>query len=196
MRGRDNKTMIETEVLVEIYESFAKAQAALGQFEYCGVTKVVDTYYYDPLRNDLKPYKDGKLYASFRIREKAEDTFITYKNDHYARGIWQYSDEFEVKTDDLMTTISIVESLGFKQLLVIESEKHFYRFNDYEMALEVVTGLGIFLEIELKKEVDPSQVTQCKMEIMNFISLLDISVSQELNAGKPELYIQKNNLII
>lgn len=188
--------MIETEVLVELYEPFSKAQAALSGFEYCGVKRTVDTYYYDPLRNDLRPYKDGKLYASFRIRKKADEIYITYKNDHYVDGIWQYSDEYEIKTDDFMTTKSIVENLGLKQLLVIDSEKHFYRFGEYEIVLEVVANLGIFLEIELKKEINSSQVAQYKEEIMDIISSLDLSVSQELNAGKPELYIQKNNLVI
>lgn len=188
--------MIETEVLVEIYVPFSKAQAALSRFEYGGLKRTIDTYYYDPLRNDLKPYKDGKLYASFRIRQKAEDAFITYKNDHYVDGIWQYSDEYEIKTDDIITTKSIIENLGFKQLLVIDSKKHFYRFRNYEIVLEDVANLGIFLEVELKKEIDSSQVTLFKKEIMDFISSLGISVSQELNAGKPELYIQKNNLII
>lgn len=188
--------MIETEVLVEVYTPFGEVQEILAAFENCGAKKTIDTYYYDPLRVNLKPYTDGKLYASFRIRQKGEDTYVTYKNDHYSEGIWQYSDEYEVKTDDFASTKLIVENLQLKQLLVIDSEKYFYKYNDYEIVLELVKNLGVFLEVELKKQIDAEQVSQFKAEIMQFISSLGVSTSSELNAGKPELFIQKNGLVI
>lgn len=187
--------MIETEVLVEVYDSFERVQEVLDIFEKCGVKKTVDTYYYDPLRENLKPYADGKLYASFRIRQKGEDTYITYKNDHYLDGVWQYSDEYEVKTDDFLSTKLIVENLKLKQLLVIDSEKHFFKYGDYEIVLELVKDLGVFLEVELEKQIGAEQVSSFKAEIIQFISSLGISTSPELNAGKPELFIRKNGFI-
>ena len=108
--------MIETEVLVEVKESFKKAKTSLQEFNYYGLKKTIDTYYYDPLRSDLKPYSNGKLYSSFRVRQKGDDIFVTYKNDHYIEDIWQYSDEYEIKVDDLTSIKLILDNLGFKKL--------------------------------------------------------------------------------
>lgn len=188
--------MIETEVLVEVKESFEKAKVSLNKFTYCGFKRTIDTYYYDPLRTDLKPYSNGKLYSSFRVRQKGNDIFVTYKNDHYIEDIWQYSDEYETKIDNLTSMTYILENLGYKKLLVIDGEKHFYQFNEYEIVLENVTNLGVFLEVELKKEISPQQVHIYKENILHFIKDLNICTSSELNSGKPELYLQKNNIII
>lgn len=196
MPRKERHIMIETEVLVEVKESFKKAKTSLQEFNYYGLKKTIDTYYYDPLRSDLKPYSNGKLYSSFRVRQKGDDIFVTYKNDHYIEDIWQYSDEYEIKVDDLTSIKLILDNLGFKKLLVIDSEKHFYQFNEYEIVLENVKDLGVFLEVELKKEISSEQVHVYKEKILHFIKNLDICTSNELNSGKPELYLQKNNITI
>lgn len=188
--------MIEIEVLVEVFDDFERARQALRTYEFCGTKQTIDTYYYDPLRRNLKPYSDGKLYASFRVRQRADGNYLTYKNDHYLNGLWQYSDEFEVPVGDETTIGNILDALGLKKLLVIDSEKHIYKFQDYEIVLETVKELGTFLEVELKRKCDQSQVSQVKNEIQHFIGSLGISVSPELNAGKPELFLQKNHICI
>ena len=92
--------MIEVEILVEIFEDIESVKVKLDKFDFKAEKNIIDTYYYDPLREDLKPDKDEKLYASFRIREKENITQITYKNDIYKDGIWQYSDELETQVNN------------------------------------------------------------------------------------------------
>ena len=47
--------MKEIEILVEVYSNVEEVVKALEQFEYLGKKETIDTYYYDPLRKNLKP---------------------------------------------------------------------------------------------------------------------------------------------
>ena len=184
--------MIEVEILVEVFEDIEKVKSKLNRFELEAEKSIIDTYYYDPLRETLKPYKNGKLYASFRIREKEDFTEITYKNDFYKDGIWQYSDEFETKVDNSEIIKNIINNLGLKTLARLSSHKMFYKYNDYEIVLEKVENLGVFLEVELQNSDKYSDFMSEKENMQKFIDSLELNVSSELNCGKKELYIKKH----
>ena len=47
--------MKEIEILVEVYSPIEEVINILSKFKYLGTKEVVDTYYYDPLRKNLKP---------------------------------------------------------------------------------------------------------------------------------------------
>ena len=76
-----------------------------------------------------------------------------------------------------------------------QNEKDTYKYNDYEIVIENVKDLGIFMEVEYCTDED-IDVKKVKSEIQNFIDNLDIDVSKELNIGKPEMYINRHNISI
>lgn len=188
--------MIELEILVEIRDSYENAREKLKSFEVLKHTKIVDTYYYDPLRQQLKPDNTKKLYESFRVREKNDSNAITYKKDHYENDSWLYSDEYETSINNAKILKEILGNLGLKTLLVLESEKTYYKYKDYEIVLENVVDLGTFLEVELQKEISEDEVIDEKKKVQLIINKLGLNVSKELNAGKPELYLNKNHVKI
>lgn len=49
--------MKEIEVLVEVNSSYQEVINKLEQFEYIGIQETIDTYFYDPMRESLKPNK-------------------------------------------------------------------------------------------------------------------------------------------
>lgn len=186
--------MKEIEILVEVYENdIQRVKEVLKKFEYNGTSTIIDTYYYDPLRKELKPYEDNKLYSCLRIREKNGQVYLTHKNDVYEQGIWQYSDELETLVNDGDVLKSILCNVGFDKLLILHSTKQFYSHNNYQIVLEDVQNLGIFLEVELQYDGEVDYKLE-KRKIQAFIDALKISVSSELNSGKPELFIQKYDL--
>lgn len=67
-----------------------------------------------------------------------------------------------------------------------ESEK-------YEIVFEDVKDLGYFLEVEYCSQ-DEDDVIKIKKDIQTFIDSLSLAVSKELNMGKLELFLRKNNL--
>lgn len=183
--------MIELEVLVEVGATYEQALEALKHMSFAQESFTEDIYYFDPLRDTLQP-KDSRLYASFRLRQKGEKSFVTYKDDYFQGSTWLYSDEQETEIGDFITAQAILKKLGFRELVVLKNLKRIYNFGAYEIVLERVENLGVFLEVELKKQISERDVISEKTKIQHFIKSLDLNCSAELNCGKPELYLRRN----
>ena len=69
-----------------------------------------------------------------------------------------------------------------------------YTFKDYEIVIENVKDLGLFLEVEYCTDIDGD--VKMEKKIQEFINSLGINVSEELNIGKPEMYMKKHNIEI
>lgn len=184
--------MKEVEILVEVISPKDKVLEKLSAFSAKGEKKVLDIYYVDPLRENLKPDSSGQLKNSFRIRNKDGKTSMAYKIDHFDKlGIWTHSDEYEMEVSDINTSEQIVKNLGLVELVRIDNLKHTYETDNFEIVFEEVNGLGNFLEVELLKQVSDNEVLSAKENIRFFINSLNIETTRELNMGKPELMLRK-----
>lgn len=188
--------MIELEILVEVLDDYENAIHVLSKYEYVKEDTIIDKYFYDPLRQNLKPNSFGKTFECLRIRRTKNQDKITYKKDVYKNDIWQYSDENEIVIENADTMCRILNDLALKELLVINNHRKYYKYLDYEIVLEKVDDLGIFMEVEYKGDLEETQIPQKRKEIELFISGLGIKTSSELNAGKPELFIKKHKLFV
>ena len=182
--------MKEIEILVQVFADENTVLQKLSEFEFLGDKRTVDTYYYDPLRPELQPDNNGRLYACCRTRQKDGKNYITYKNDHFDGDTWLYSDEAETTVADMSTLCEIMNALGLRELIKIDNLKRTYRAGDYIIEFETVADLGLFLEVEYCTP-DDVDVAQIKSQIQTFIDNLGFAVSPELNAGKPELMLRK-----
>ena len=187
--------MKEIEILVEVYDDIEKIKEALQDFKYMGQKKTIDEYYYDPLRKELKPDEFGGLNHCLRIRQKNNECFVTYKDDIFENGKWLYSDEYETKVESSNIIREIFNKLGLIKFIEIDNVKETYIFEDYEIVIENVKDLGIFMEVEYCTS-DNVDIKEEKNKIQDFINSLGINVSEELNVGKPELYMKKHNIKI
>lgn len=183
--------MKEIEILVEVYSSLEEVKKVLSIFDYKGSKEVLDEYYYDPKRDNLKPDRENKLYECLRLRQKEDDYYITYKDDAFDNGKWLYSNEYETKVESIDITRNILNRLGFIKFIEIDNKKSIYEYDKYEITLEEVKDLGLFLEVEYCTN-DDVDVKKIKKEIQEFIDGLNINVSEELSMGKPELYLNRN----
>lgn len=183
--------MKEIEILVEVKSSREKALEALAQFETKGVKRTLDIYFYDPLRTDLQPDDNGGLLNAFRIRQKENEVSMAYKIDHFENENWSHSDEYETKVEDLETMNKIIEQLGLKELIRIDNEKHTFVTEQYEIVLEDVADLGLFMEVEKLEQVSDDKVSEVKDEIRTFLKNTGIEFGEEQTAGKPELMLRK-----
>lgn len=186
--------MREIEILSELYTDIDAARSVLSMFHCKGSKHTIDTYFYDKLRNNLQPTMSGKLLECCRLRERDGQFFVTYKVDHYSDKIWSYSDEYETEVQDITAMENIFKHLGLEKLVVIDNVKHTYESSEYEIVLEQVKDLGNFIEVEFKKDDGTLPVDVVKQNILKFISSLGLQVGDELNAGKPELLLNKKDI--
>ena len=184
--------MKEIEILVEVYDNINSIKEKFANFDYIGLKHTIDEYYYDPKRNELKPDKNNQLNHCLRLRAKNNDYSITYKDDVFENDKWLYSNEYETKVENIDIIREIFNKLGLKKFIVIDNKKETYKYKEYEIVIEDVKDLGLFMEVEYCTNEDVD-VKEIKKEIQNFIDSLNINVSKELNMGKPEMYIKKNN---
>jgi predicted adenylyl cyclase CyaB len=183
--------MKEIEILIKVLDKKSKVLKNLKKFKFLGIKKTLDVYFYDPLRGELKPNKSGALDRCFRLRQKDKKNFLVYKIDRFDNlKTWLYSDEYEVEVSDFKTTIKILKQLGFKVLVNIKNKKHTFLTNKYEIVLEDVENLGLFLEVECLAVNNKENINEVKKEIRSFIKSLDIKLGEELNVGKPELMLK------
>jgi len=187
--------MKEIEVLVEVYDDILSIKNIFEKFDYKGLKNTIDEYYYDPKRDTLKPDKDNQLSHCLRVRSKNNEYSITYKDDVFDNGKWLYSNEYETKVESIAMIKKIFNKLGLVRFIEINNKKETYTYNNYEIVIEEVKDLGIFMEVEYCTNEDVD-VKLIKKEIQNFIDSLELNVSEELNMGKPEMYMKKHNIHI
>ena len=115
--------MKEIEVLVKINAGIDKVKEVFKKFEYVDTQLVVDEYYYDPKRNNLKPDSNNQLSECLRLRKTGKKQLITYKDDVFDNGKWLYSNEYETEVKSIDTMKEILSRLGLKKLLVVKNNK-------------------------------------------------------------------------
>lgn len=181
----------EVEILWRLNTEIDDARQILCSIPYKGSKRTIDTYFYDPTRKDLQPDENGKIWKCLRVRNSDGAMSITYKNDHYNEGIWQYSDEHESQVSCDASVIKIIKELGLVELVIVDNIKHKYISLDgnYEVVLEQVANLGNFIEVEWKSTVD-GDISDIRDKIRQFVASLGVAIGDEMNAGKPELLIK------
>ena len=174
--------MKEIEVEVTFSNKKEEVIKKLSKYEYIGEKEICDIYYYDPLRDNLKPEDDLRLNETFRVRKTDKTCYITYKKQHFKGKLWIYSDEYETKIEDYDTIKNIISLLGLEPLITVHNKRKIYKYKNYEIELEDVEGLGIFIEVE-RMSTDKDEM-KIKEEIRDFIRSLKLKDVRELNIGK------------
>lgn len=182
--------MKEMEVLVTFDNTKDEVIDILSKFNLVGEKELFDTYYVDPLRENLKPENDLRLNETFRIRRNKEACFVTYKKQHFKGKLWIYSDEYETEVKDYKIMEKIISMLGLEALITVHNKRTVYKYMDYEIVFEDVENLGYFLEVE-KLSKDENDAMKVKEEIRDFIRSLKLKNVRELNIGKNQYLLSK-----
>ena len=175
--------MKEIEVEVAFDNTKEEVMKILSKFEFIGEKDIYDTYYFDPKRTNLKPESDLRLSETFRLRKKDDKCFITYKKQHFEGKLWIYSDEYETEVKDYDTMRKIIAMLELEPLINVHNKRRIYKYEDFEIELEDVEGLGCFIEVEKLSNCKKDEIL-IKEEIRNFIRSLKLKNTRELNIGK------------
>lgn len=117
----------------------------------------VDEYqkdaYFVPAHRDFLNVKP--IAEWIRLRQSPKGTSINYKNWLY--NGWEKAvacDEFETKLESFDQMEQILLRLDFKQIIIVEKKRTTRQYGKAEIALDEVTDLWTYIEIEAKGEFE------------------------------------------
>lgn len=168
-----SKNPIEIEIQVQIENSQDLIQFLQNNATFAGESHQVDTYY-QPTHKEFIATRPVKEWL--RLRDSSGKYSINYKHWYYGKdGRSTHCDEYETKVESLEMLEKIFTALDVKELVKVDKVRKIWNYQEYEIALDSITGLGDFVEIEYKGE-DNDNPTDITTEMIAFL--------KEHNVGK------------
>ena len=137
-------TEIETKLKVDSLDA-VKRQLIAMRAEFIEEQKQID-HYFDTSKRTLTA-EDKCLRLRFQQAGGKEKIFVTFKGAKFASEIKQRT-EIEFGVTDFQSAQDLFEQLGYKKVLEVAKIRSLWRMDDCEIALDEVSGLGTFVEIE------------------------------------------------
>lgn len=178
---------IEIEIQVKIENSHPLSDFLQKNAEFKGEKRQIDEYL-TPAHRDFLAVRPVKEWL--RLRNVDGNYAVNYKNWHYDKdGKSNHCDEYETEVKDFDQVKKILDALDFKSLTVVDKLRKIWTYKDYEISMDMVNGLGNFVEIEYvgkDDKADPKKITD---EMVNFLKELDCGKIEKNYKGYPFLLL-------
>ncbi|MDQ6986110.1 MAG: class IV adenylate cyclase [Candidatus Dojkabacteria bacterium] len=116
---------------------------------------------------DRNGLKDADNY--FRIRKtnqnEASVTLKLWQPDPEKPGHHTHCIEHEFKTSDLDSTRDLFQALGYTDITKVIKSREIYNYDVFEIVIDNVKELGIFIEVELKEEFNDPKAGHRKIKL-------------------------------
>ncbi len=145
--------------LSEVEERLLK-EGALRLFE----EQQTDIYLQHPCR-DLASSDEA-----LRVRRTGSKSFITYKGPKL-KSECKARYEVEVEVSDHKLALQLLESLGFRRVIVVEKSRKAYGVGELTVYLDDVKGLGCFVELEARSAKDLKASSEAIKELATKLNL-------------------------
>jgi adenylyl cyclase CyaB, putative len=117
-------------------------------FSYTGRVVQRDVYYTSPCRDF------GESDEALRVRYEGTEVILTYKGPKLRAHGLKAREEVNIPVPSGKDLEVLLERLGFIPAFTVEKRRERYDGDGVEISLDEVTGLGTFIEIELKEVHD------------------------------------------
>ena len=185
---------IEIEIQARIEKTNKLKDFLDKEAKFVSEKQQIDEYFVPAHRNFLntKPIQEW-----FRLRNEKGVYSLNYKKWYYENGIGQYADEFETKIDDAESARKILLAIDCKSIVVVDKNRKKYMYNEYEIALDTVKGLGDFVEVEYKGK-NHTEYKKITTEMIDFLKMHDCGKIELNNGGYPYmmLFPEETNFIV
>ncbi|MEA3430286.1 MAG: class IV adenylate cyclase [Nanoarchaeota archaeon] len=159
--------------------------------EFVTETDERDTYYVPAHKNFLSVYPVREW---LRIRKTGDKVQLNYKDWHHTKTCKAIScDELESDVSDGEAVKSILERLDFKEIVVVDKFRKYWKFKDLIIQIDTVKELGDFLEVEADKEF--SSIDEAKKYILQVVEELGVDTSKEVRKGYPFMFLVRDGIV-
>ncbi len=136
------------------------------------------------------PSRDfAKTDEAFRIREEGKEVYLTYKGPKFDEKS-KTRKEIEIKISNIEQMSEILDSLGFRKVLVLSKERKIYVLDDIQWCLDLFDSLGSYIELEkivdTKEEVDSTLA-----DIFLAVEKLGLKPKENITKSYMELLLEK-----
>lgn len=130
-------------------------------------------------RND---YKDADNYLRVRTTEKGDSVCLKmWQPDPNNPGHHSHCEEYETDVSDGENMLSLLQNIGYTEKIIIDKVRKKFQHNEYEIVVDEVKNLGIFVEVELKEEVE--DVIAAHKKLKAFLKQIGINKFYEQQRG-------------
>ncbi len=170
---------IEIKVMVENAKPIIDFLEKNG--DYKGEARQIDEYFTPAHKDYLSTFPVKEW---FRIREEKKGTSINYKNYHHdENGKSTFCDEFESSISNIGQVRKILNALGVKSLIKVDKLRKIWDYNEYEVAIDEVVGLGTYVEIEFKGA--SKDYNKINGEMVKFLKDIGVGKIERIYQGYP-----------
>ncbi len=190
MAHNDTEIELKFELTEERFNNVHDKVKELAKFKKISGQK--DTYYTPAHKNYLEPKYP---YEWLSVRERDNRVILNYKHFYPEEAdVKTHCDEYNIEITDLERFNKLFQILDFLILVVVKKERWVYRLDDeFEIALDDVSELGKFVEIEAMKDLGGVKKTRDKLFAL--ADKLGIEAKEAEKRGYPYLLMQKKGLL-
>lgn len=171
---------IEVKVKIEDIEEVKKKLMEMGVV-FSEPKQQIDDYYKQKGK-ETETQRQGSYII--RIRSENGKFFLTMKILTGKQGVWE---EFETKISDKEQMEKMLDKMGYVVVISKVKERTQGKFNDFEINLDKIEGLGNFVEFELI--TDDSK--KAKERILSLIEKLGLPKENIIHKGYVRLLFEK-----
>lgn len=179
---------VEIKLKVSGFEEIKKYLLRLGTLKKA--IKQVDEYYI-PCHRDFFAQKPPIEWL--RIRTNPDKVIFEYdiSVNKNSQGEQECAHEYETEIFQPDELRKILGFLDFKKVITVTKHREYWDCGDFEVALDNIEGLGLFVEVEAKGEFENN--IKAKEGCMRFAEKLGIKIFEQnnINKGYPVLLLEK-----
>ena len=179
--NREIEIQVKVEDVAPLLAFLAKKGTATGE-------KHQMDEYFSPVHDDFTQKRPVQEWL--RLRDASGTHSLNYKNWHFDNaGKGSYCDEFETTIADPSAARQMLLALNFRSIATVDKVRRTWTYQDYEVAIDAVKGLGDFVEIEYigtNSETDPHTVAE---EMVAFLKRLGCGKIRRNFVGYPFLLL-------
>jgi len=179
---------VEIKVKVDNLEEIKNKVSAMGKL--IKSIKQVDDYYI-PCHRDFFNQKPHPV-EWLRIRTNPDKVIFEYDKsiNKNAEGEQECAEEYETEISNPDELRKILNFLDFKKIVTVDKQREYWIYENIEVALDDVKGLGYFVEAEAKGNFQ--NTAEAKAACINFLKNLGIKDvdTNKINTGYPVLLLE------
>jgi adenylate cyclase class 2 len=124
--------------------------------------------------------KGDPAWNIFRIRKQGENTILTMKYKASTRS--RDNHERETLVENATEVVDMLERLGYSYGVRIKKTRQVAKYNELEICVDEIDGLGWFVEIE-KLASDDASVDEIQDELWIILQKLGVSPDDRVHKG-------------